>query len=161
MKTKMMNLFKCVSLALMLMILSPMGCIVPKGIADLPAPQFGELDDWQVAVAYQYMRNGVRALYPEYGMAFTPAPSPELLAYYEDELRARGLTEREIEAAREGEIFIGMSWLGLYAAMGRPCDSNVSVGSWGRHTQYVYCYRNTVKRDYVYTENGKIRSWQF
>lgn len=48
-----------------------------------------------------------------------------------------------------------MSQCGMYAAWGDPVRENQSVGSWGRKIQHVYQSRN-----YVYTENGRITSYQ-
>jgi len=56
---------------------------------------------------------------------------------------------------RKGLIKIGNSECQLYASWGIPVDQNQSVGSWGVHTQHVYGSGN-----YVYTENGRVTSWQ-
>jgi hypothetical protein len=37
---------------------------------------------------------------------------------------------------------------------GYPKDKNRSVGSWGTHEQWVY------DDEYLYFENGYLRSWQ-
>lgn len=55
---------------------------------------------------------------------------------------------------RKKQVRIGMSECELYAAWGLPSDQNRSVGSWGVHIQHIYSYA------YVYTENGRVTSWQ-
>jgi hypothetical protein len=52
------------------------------------------------------------------------------------------------------KIKIGMSQCQMYASWGEPNDENRSVGPWGVHIQHVY------GNSYVYTENGKIKSYQ-
>lgn len=52
------------------------------------------------------------------------------------------------------KIKLGISVCSLYASWGNPRDENVSVGSWGTHTQHIFA------NNYVYSENGKITSWQ-
>lgn len=55
-------------------------------------------------------------------------------------------------------------WTGMtpdmaYITMGLPNDVNSTVGSWGRHEQWVYEYSN-YDNTYLYFENGKLTSWQ-
>ncbi len=57
---------------------------------------------------------------------------------------------------RSKEIRMGMSECELYASWGHPNSQNRTVGSWGVHIQHVY--RDF--RSYVYTENGRVTSWQ-
>ena len=56
---------------------------------------------------------------------------------------------------RVEKIRIGISECQLYASWGLPRDQNQSVGRWGVHIQHVYSYGT-----YVYTENGRVTSWQ-
>ena len=69
-------------------------------------------------------------------------------------LERKAVTQSEASSIREGEIFLGMSETALNCAWGRPDTVNTSVGSWGVHKQYVYGY------NYVYVENGTVKSWQ-
>ena len=55
---------------------------------------------------------------------------------------------------RKEQVRIGMSECQLYAAWGLPSDQNRTVGSWGIHIQHIY------GNAYVYTENGRVTSWQ-
>lgn len=55
---------------------------------------------------------------------------------------------------KKQQIYIGMSACGLYASLGIPDEENNTVGAWGTHTQHVY------GKNYVYTENGRVTSWQ-
>jgi hypothetical protein len=57
---------------------------------------------------------------------------------------------------REEKLQLGMSTCELYASWGWPTTSNRSVGRWGEHVQHVYRSDDT----YVYTENGRVTSWQ-
>lgn len=52
------------------------------------------------------------------------------------------------------KIKVGISQCHMYASWGTPDDENRSVGSWGVHIQHVY------GRSYVYTENGRVTSYQ-
>lgn len=53
------------------------------------------------------------------------------------------------------KILRGFSECQLYASAGYPNGQNRSGGAWGVHIQYVYSW------GYVYTENGRVTSWQF
>lgn len=55
---------------------------------------------------------------------------------------------------RSEQIRIGISECQLYASWGYPGSQNRSVGSWGVHIQHVY------GKIYVYTENGRVTSYQ-
>lgn len=57
---------------------------------------------------------------------------------------------------RSEKIRMGMSECELYASWGFPSSQNRSVGSWGVHVQHVYGNFGS----YVYTENGRVTSWQ-
>lgn len=74
-------------------------------------------------------------------------------------LLKKELTRRKIKLddslVRKGHIKLGISECQLYASWGLPEDQNQSVGRWGVHTQHVYGLGN-----YVYTENGRVTSWQ-
>lgn len=53
-------------------------------------------------------------------------------------------------------IRIGINQCALYASWGYPKSQNRTVGSWGVHIQHVYGDFGP----YVYTENGRVTSWQ-
>ena len=55
---------------------------------------------------------------------------------------------------KEGYIWIGMSQEMAIISKGYPKDNNRSVGSWGIHEQWVY------DNEYLYFENGYLKSWQ-
>lgn len=57
---------------------------------------------------------------------------------------------------REEKVLIGMTECDLYASWGYPQSENRSVGSWGVHIQHVYGDFGP----YVYTENGRVTSFQ-
>jgi len=42
---------------------------------------------------------------------------------------------------------------------GEPDDINVSIGSWGRHEQWVYEHKY-ISDSYLYFENGKLTTIQ-
>ena len=69
------------------------------------------------------------------------------------ELKHRKL-KIEDSITKQQKIKLGMTVCGLYAAFGEPEDENESVGSWGVHVQHVF--GDTL----VYSENGKVTSWQ-
>lgn len=57
---------------------------------------------------------------------------------------------------KEQKVRIGMSLCDLYASWGYPDAENRTVGGWGVHIQHVYGDFGP----YVYTENGRVSSWQ-
>lgn len=59
----------------------------------------------------------------------------------------------------EGRIRLGMTREMCKEAWGEPDHINSSVGSWGRHEQWVYEYKYS-SNSYLYFENGKLTSWQ-
>ena len=56
------------------------------------------------------------------------------------------------------QINIGMTSDQLVASWGTPQAVNISTGSWGRHSQYVY--GGGADRSYVYLKNGRVSSMQ-
>ncbi|MEZ4653753.1 MAG: hypothetical protein R3E12_09215 [Candidatus Eisenbacteria bacterium] len=54
------------------------------------------------------------------------------------------------------QIWLGMTTDMAHEALGSPTDVNASVGSWGRHEQWVYDRFDL----YLYFENGILTSWQ-
>lgn len=80
---------------------------------------------------------------------------------YGDEIRRRGLlTDTEWQAVSRTGIFIGMSTCGMYASIGRPNYENRTVTSRSERIQHVYRGIYDVHGRYVYTENGRVTSWQ-
>lgn len=65
-------------------------------------------------------------------------------------------TEKERNAIKNRQFFLGMSRLALIESIGEPVDINETVGSWGVHEQFVYSHYDL----YVYLENGIVTSWQ-
>jgi hypothetical protein len=63
----------------------------------------------------------------------------------------------EIVAIQNREVVLGMDECALAAALGKPEAVNRSVGSFGRHDQWVYRRGGYA---YVYTEDGEVRSYQ-
>lgn len=81
--------------------------------------------------------------------------SPDIvIKHVKTEARRRKL-QLDDSLARKGHIKIGISKCQLYASWGMPNDDNESVGRWGVHVQHVYG-----SGTYVYTENGRVTSWQ-
>lgn len=75
-------------------------------------------------------------------------------------IRRKIFSEYEWSLIEQNKIGIGMSELALKLSWGIPRTINTSVGSWGTHKQWVYRRCPSCKAQYVYTENGKITSWQ-
>jgi len=61
---------------------------------------------------------------------------------------------KDIDLISQGSVALGMSEEAMLCALGSPEDRNRTVGSFGVHIQYVF------DGLYVYTENGKVTSWQ-
>jgi hypothetical protein len=70
------------------------------------------------------------------------------------EAKRRNLNVDRVVVKKE-IIRIGLNECTLYASWGEPDKVNNSVGRWGVHKQHVYG-----RGQYVYTENGRITSWQ-
>ena len=78
--------------------------------------------------------------------------------YIKEIERRKLITKKEWQRIKEKKITIGMSQCALYASWGAPAKENRSVGRWGVHIQHMY--GDSPDWRYVYTENGKITSWQ-
>src|SRR5690606_33970565 len=82
--------------------------------------------------------------------------SAEVIDAYTREIKARKLlSERDWDAVDRKVVAIGISKCALYASWGAPTRKNRSGGAWGIHIQHVYG-----SRQYVYTKNGIVTSWQ-
>lgn len=86
----------------------------------------------------------------------------ELADQYKKEIFRRNLlTQEEWELAAQKRIRRGMGQCAMYVSWGKPDRENRSVGSWGVHIQHVYnAGYKYIPVSYVYTENGKVTSWQ-
>ena len=77
--------------------------------------------------------------------------------------RRAAIPEHEWPLIDQNKIKLGMSELGLvcsWGGVGLYGAVNQSVGSWGVHKQWVYRACHSCRANYVYTENGKVKSWQ-
>lgn len=80
---------------------------------------------------------------------------PDALLLFKKEAKRRKFGRLDDNMIKEGKIKLGMSECELYASWGIPEEKNQSVGQWGINVQHVYG-----NGTYVYTENGKVTSWQ-
>lgn len=67
--------------------------------------------------------------------------------------------EKVAAAIAEQQIFIGMTADEARQSWGAPNKINTSIGSYGRHEQWVYD-RGRSRAQYVYVENGVVTSMQ-
>lgn len=67
--------------------------------------------------------------------------------------------EKVAAAIGERKIFIGMTADEARQSWGAPNKVNTSIGSYGRHEQWVYD-RGRSRAQYVYVENGVVTSMQ-
>ncbi len=81
--------------------------------------------------------------------------SKEVLAMAKAEAVRRKLSLNQ-SLVRAEKVRIGMTECELYASWGLPEKQNRSVGAWGIHTQHVFGSFGA----YVYTQNGRVTSWQ-
>lgn len=88
-----------------------------------------------------------------------PAPTAASSEDWKERYAALQRRERAEEAIRRGEIFIGMTATEAQASWGDPSKINSSLGSYGKHEQWVYDLGN-YKSQYVYIENGVVRGVQ-
>lgn len=78
---------------------------------------------------------------------------PNIVKLVKTEARRRKIVFSDA-LVRDMQIKIGMTECQLLAVWGAPRAQNQSTGVWGDHTQHVY------NGAYVYTENGRVVSWQ-
>lgn len=62
-------------------------------------------------------------------------------------------------AVSQGRVMVGMSATQVRRAWGTPTKVNASVGSYGRHEQWIY-NRGGFVSQYVYVQNGVVSSIQ-
>ena len=79
--------------------------------------------------------------------------------YWQREAARQKRADRVQEAIANQRVFIGMTADEVRASWGAPSKINASVGSWGTHEQWVYD-RSNFRSQYVYVENGVVRSMQ-
>jgi hypothetical protein len=60
---------------------------------------------------------------------------------------------------KERKIRLGMTDKQVILSWGKPDDKNSSIGSYGRHEQWIYRIED-FKADYLYFENGILNSYQ-
>lgn len=115
------------------------GCATTQDIASQP--------DMEVCRSYGVFRTGIL-------LATAPA-------YRDEMIRRQLLSDEEWMLVERKELRIGMSQCAMYASWGRPDRENRSVGSYGVHIQHIFNtgYRY-IRPTYIYTQNGKVRSWQ-
>jgi len=77
----------------------------------------------------------------------------ELHSLIKKEANRRKITFN-VKLVSNKQFRLGMTQCDMYASWGSPDEENRSVGAWGVHIQHVY------DGAYVYTENGRITSWQ-
>lgn len=103
-----------------------------------------------------------RRLCRSYGVYAASPFFSALATAHKDEINRRKLiSENEWDLARSKKITLGMGLCAMYASWGAPDRENRTVGSYGDSIQHVYNrgYKY-IKPSYVYTQNGKVRSWQ-
>jgi len=76
------------------------------------------------------------------------------------ELKKRGFKTKDINKARKGVVSIGAPVCMLYATWGKPDQENRTVNKYVTRIQHVYPGSSKYKKNYFYSSNGKITSWQ-
>jgi len=90
-------------------------------------------------------------------LSFGGGRSSEFATMLLDDLVKRySMTSQEKVDIQNGTIRIGMRKDIMLLAVGKYYRVNISRGSYGTHMQFVFGRGNL----YVYTENGKVTSWQ-
>lgn len=111
--------------------------------------QIKEIGDDFICAAYGNVIRGESQGYLEVLIADEDAEKVK------EEFARRKLSIKNKNLVREKEIRIAMSVCEMYASWGYPKKNNRSVGRWGEHIQHIYG-----NGTYVYSENGRITSWQ-
>ena len=122
-------------------------------------------DAWKIAMDYYNIRtrSDTRLYTMNCPLAWSYGRvDPRLLEYYEKALVTKGLSPEHIQFIRKGELAVGMPEFALYAAWGRPRDTNTYQNQFGMLTQHVYgdlfATSKHLKPKYVHTQNGVITS---
>jgi hypothetical protein len=74
--------------------------------------------------------------------------------------RRKLLTTDELAAADQGTLQIGMSRCGMFAVQGGQLSENTTTTAAGSFVQHIFFNSVRGKREYVYTQNGRVTSWQ-
>ena len=95
-----------------------------------------------------------------YGKVLRGEKEPYFISAKDDlQLLRKELKRRKLKVddqlIKKQEIKLRNSVCSLYASHGKPYRESKSVGTWGVHIQHIY-YGDS----YIYSENGKITSWQ-
>lgn len=124
-------------------------CVILSGCATVTIPDERQAPDLVLCAAMNASPGQVR--------------SPSVPDRIETEVRRRELlTDTEWSAVFHGQIRTGMSLCGVYALLGQPARENHTVTSGVDHVQLVFPrYGFSARSIYVYTLNGKVRSWQY
>lgn len=86
-------------------------------------------------------------------------PTSQASNYWKKESARLAYKERVQTAIVEGKVFIGMTADEVRQSWGSPTKINSSIGSYGKHDQWVY-ERAQKGTQYVYLENGTVTSMQ-
>lgn len=104
-----------------------------------------------------------KALCDSYGASANNTLLKQNIGLIRSEIDQRNLiSPTEWDLVEQHKIKIGMSVCALRASFG-PATENKTVGRYGVHIQHVYrceMCRHYTKAFYVYTQNGRITSWQ-
>lgn len=77
----------------------------------------------------------------------------------QERLEAIKSFNRRFDAAANQEVMRGMTKAQVELAWGKPNKINTSIGSYGKHEQWVY-RRGAGSAQYIYFENGVVTSMQ-
>lgn len=86
-------------------------------------------------------------------------PSSNGSNYWKREIARQARDEKVESAISQGQVFIGMTADDARQSWGKPTKINSSVGSYGKHEQWVYDRGNS-RSQYVYIQNGVVTSTQ-
>lgn len=82
------------------------------------------------------------------------AKANEVLNKKREDVLIKKLGAKTYNSLKEGNFWLGMTSEMAVVAFGSPNEINETVGSWGKHEQWVY------HNIYLYFENGKLTSYQ-
>lgn len=85
-------------------------------------------------------------------------PSGAGAAYWRRQIAGQQRAGRAEAAIAQREVFIGMTADEARLSWGEPSRINSTIGSYGRHEQWVY--RRSGGTQYIYIQNGKVSSIQ-
>ena len=87
-------------------------------------------------------------------------PTPVAMTSAEIGVQFPQLSDERCQQIADGYVWLGMTDEMARASWGTPSSVNSSVGSWGRHEQWVYRHGEYGSANYLYFENGYLASWQ-